>query len=39
MSTRLEPRAEQRNVRRATDAISALDDDQLAAELFLLNAR
>jgi hypothetical protein len=39
MSTRLEPRAEQRDVRRATDAVSAFDDDQLATEFFLLNAR
>ena len=39
MSTRLEPRAQQRDVRRAADTVSALDDDQFATELFLLNAR
>jgi len=37
--TRLEPCAEQRDVRRTSHAVGAFDDDQLAAVLFVLDAR
>jgi len=38
VTARFEPRAEQRDVSRAADAVSALDDDQLAAVFFLFDA-
>ncbi|HEU4766630.1 MAG TPA: hypothetical protein VFS77_04625 [Pyrinomonadaceae bacterium] len=38
MSPRFEPRPEQRDVRRASDAVGAFDDDQLAAVLFVFDA-
>jgi len=39
VTTRLEPRAQQRDVRRAAHAVRALDDDELAAVIFLFDAR
>ncbi|HET9526242.1 MAG TPA: hypothetical protein VFO99_08755 [Pyrinomonadaceae bacterium] len=39
MAPRLEPGAKQSDMRRAADAVSAFDDDQFAAVLFVLDAR
>jgi len=38
VTTRFEPRAKQRDVRRAAHAVGAFDDDQLAAVFFLFDA-
>jgi hypothetical protein len=39
VTTRLEPGAQQRDVRRAAYTVRALDDDELAAVINLLDAR
>ena len=38
VTARLEPRAQQRDVSGAADAVSAFNDDQLAAVFFLFDA-
>jgi hypothetical protein len=38
VTARLEPRAEQRDVSGASDAVRAFNDDQLAAVFFLFDA-
>ena len=39
MAARLKPRTQYRDVRRTTNAISALDDDQFTAVIFVVYAR